>query len=77
MARSAADLYHGHTCPTFHYLRFDCEPNELRAAMVRLDKHGEFPVEDRFVIRAATQPATSSTAKPEARAKAASSAGAR
>lgn len=77
VARSAADLYRGPTFPNFHYLRFDCEPTQLRAVMLRLDKRGEFSVKDRFVIRAARHPATKSTAKPEAGSKAAGASGAR
>jgi hypothetical protein len=54
--RSAEDQYKLTDFPNYHYLRFVCEKDELRAEMVRMDAHGGYEVRDRFVIEAASQP---------------------
>jgi len=55
--RSAEDQYQLTDFPNYHYLRFVCEKDELRAEMVRMDAHGGYEVRDRFTIEAASQPA--------------------
>jgi hypothetical protein len=60
VARSAEDLYQDRAFPNFHYVRFDCGKDALRATMFRLDEHGNFVAKDRFVIRAKARAASPS-----------------
>jgi hypothetical protein len=64
--RSAEDLYKIEDFPNYHYLRFVCGKDELRAEMVRMDVSRGYEVRDSFTIKAARKPAGGAKAKAAA-----------